>query len=146
MLCPVRYVVLLQSSCKAILFPQGSDRTNIYIRSTDDPLVDAENDKHLPDELRFVKYSSIVWTHDSKGFFYQVRFNLFSSPMLIYSARGFPTAQQMDFQVRIRWNWRSGVTRMLRSFTTESAPTRVCLLIYFTPFLTDDLTQPRIYW
>jgi len=49
----------------------GSDFTTIYIRSTEQPLIDAENDSRLPDELRFVKYSSIAWTHDSKGFFYQ---------------------------------------------------------------------------
>ena len=54
-------------------FQQGSDFTNVYIRSTEHPLISAENDLRLPDELRFVKFSSIAWTHDSKGFFYQVR-------------------------------------------------------------------------
>ncbi|KAF8495236.1 prolyl oligopeptidase [Russula emetica] len=49
----------------------GSDFTNVYIRSTEHPLIDAENDMRLSDELRFVKFSSIAWTHDSKGFFYQ---------------------------------------------------------------------------
>ncbi|KAF8264309.1 prolyl oligopeptidase [Lactarius quietus] len=49
----------------------GSDFTNIYIRSTENPLTDAKNDLRLSDELRFVKFSSIAWTHDSKGFFYQ---------------------------------------------------------------------------
>ena len=29
--------------------------------------------KDLPDELKFVKFSGIAWTHDHKGFFYQVR-------------------------------------------------------------------------
>ncbi|KAI9511293.1 prolyl oligopeptidase [Russula earlei] len=49
----------------------GSDFTNIYIRSTEQPLIDAQHDLRLADELRFVKFTSIVWTHDSKGFFYQ---------------------------------------------------------------------------
>lgn len=49
----------------------GSDFTNVYIRSTENPLTDAKNDLRLSDELRFVKFSGISWTHDSKGFFYQ---------------------------------------------------------------------------
>lgn len=60
-------------------FQQGSDFTNVYIRSTEHPLISAEDDLRLPDELRFVKFSSIAWTHDSKGFFYQVRFLTFIS-------------------------------------------------------------------
>ena len=86
-----------------------------------------------------MKYSSIVWTHDNKGFFYQVRFNdLSSSPTLIYSVRGIPTAQRMVLRVRIRWNWRSRGTRTLRSFTTESTPTRVCLSSYTSYALLDQ--------
>lgn len=73
-LCLVLYVVFLQTPCMTLIFLQGSDFTNIYIRSTDHPLTDAEDDLRLADELKFVKYSSIAWTHDSKGFFYQVRF------------------------------------------------------------------------
>ncbi|THH13332.1 hypothetical protein EW146_g6877 [Bondarzewia mesenterica] len=49
----------------------GSDFTSVYVRSTDHPLTDIENDKKLSDEIRFVKFSGIVWTHDNKGFFYQ---------------------------------------------------------------------------
>lgn len=33
----------------------------------------SHDDGRLPDEVRFVKFSSVTWTHDSKGFFYQVR-------------------------------------------------------------------------
>ncbi|KAI9456943.1 prolyl oligopeptidase [Boletus coccyginus] len=55
----------------------GSDFCTIYIRETSKPLaaVDGKrvdhHDDRLTDEIRFVKFSSISWTHDSKGFFYQ---------------------------------------------------------------------------
>ncbi|KAL1747799.1 prolyl oligopeptidase [Schizophyllum fasciatum] len=55
----------------------GSDSSVIYIRPTDMPLAQtgdkrpSHDDGRLPDELRFVKFSSITWTHDSRGFFYQ---------------------------------------------------------------------------
>ena len=57
---------------------QGSDFCTVYIRETSKPLaaVDGKrvdhHDSRLSDEIRFVKFSSISWTHDSKGFFYQV--------------------------------------------------------------------------
>jgi hypothetical protein len=67
--------IQLQELCETIPYSyiQGSDFTNVYIRSTENPLTDAKNDLRLSDELRFVKFSSIAWTHNSKGFFYQVR-------------------------------------------------------------------------
>nr|E2JFG1.1 RecName: Full=Prolyl oligopeptidase A [Amanita bisporigera]ADN19204.1 prolyl oligopeptidase [Amanita bisporigera] len=54
----------------------GSDFSTIYVRSTSSPLAPGNNsirndDGRLPDELRYVKFSSISWTKDSKGFFYQ---------------------------------------------------------------------------
>ncbi|KAF8548935.1 hypothetical protein OG21DRAFT_1422158 [Imleria badia] len=55
----------------------GSDFCTIYIRETSKPLaaVDGKHVDHdesrLSDEIRFVKFSSISWTHDSKGFLYQ---------------------------------------------------------------------------
>ncbi|KIL67398.1 hypothetical protein M378DRAFT_74086 [Amanita muscaria Koide BX008] len=54
----------------------GSDFSTIYIRSTCTPLASVDgrvpnDDGRLPDELKFVKFSSISWTKDSKGFFYQ---------------------------------------------------------------------------
>lgn len=58
---------------------QGSDFFTIYIRPTSAPLAaidgnEVSHDTHrLSDEIRFVKFSSISWTKDSKGFFYQVR-------------------------------------------------------------------------
>lgn len=33
---------------------------------------DVESGKDLDDELNMVKFTSIAWTHDGKGFFYQV--------------------------------------------------------------------------
>ena len=57
---------------------QGSDFFTIYVRPTSEPLAPvpsaevSHDDKRLPDEIRFVKFSSISWTHDNKGFFYQV--------------------------------------------------------------------------
>ncbi|EGN96818.1 hypothetical protein SERLA73DRAFT_124603 [Serpula lacrymans var. lacrymans S7.3] len=55
----------------------GSDFFTIYVRSTSEPLatVNGERPDHhatrLAEEIRFVKFSDIAWTHDSKGFFYQ---------------------------------------------------------------------------
>lgn len=59
---------------------QGSDFSTIYVRKTSSPFSDKvqrnldSDPGRLPDILRFVKFSSIVWTKDSKGFFYQVSF------------------------------------------------------------------------
>ena len=42
----------------------GSDWSTIYVR-------DASTKKDLPkDKLKWVKFSSIAWTHDNAGFFY----------------------------------------------------------------------------
>ncbi|KAF8631993.1 hypothetical protein AX17_004938 [Amanita inopinata Kibby_2008] len=54
----------------------GSDFSTIYVRPTSAPLAPSNSrEKHdtgiLSDELKFVKFSSISWTRDSKGFFYQ---------------------------------------------------------------------------
>lgn len=36
--------------------------------------VDMDDDQgRLPEEIKYVKFSAICWTPDSKGFFYQVR-------------------------------------------------------------------------
>ena len=54
---------------------KGSDVITIFVRSTDSPFTKdegAHDSGRLPDELKFVKFSSINWTPDSKGFFYQV--------------------------------------------------------------------------
>ncbi|KZT27069.1 hypothetical protein NEOLEDRAFT_1194599 [Neolentinus lepideus HHB14362 ss-1] len=59
----------------------GSDVYTVYVRPTSAPFAevdgkrpnhnDPNDDGRLPDEIRFVKFSGITWTHDSKGFFYQ---------------------------------------------------------------------------
>lgn len=55
----------------------GSDFYTVYVRRTSEPFAaigGQPNDHHakrLAEEIRFVKFSSITWTHDSKGFFYQ---------------------------------------------------------------------------
>lgn len=53
----------------------GSDFCTIYVRRTSDPLAPGVDEDHhikrLSEEIRFVKFSGITWTHDSKGFFYQ---------------------------------------------------------------------------
>ncbi|KIO29452.1 hypothetical protein M407DRAFT_70380 [Tulasnella calospora MUT 4182] len=55
----------------------GSDFFTIYVRGSSKPFNKRPeggflNDPdRLPDIIRFVKFSTIVWTHDSKGFFYQ---------------------------------------------------------------------------
>ncbi|KAF8169488.1 prolyl oligopeptidase [Pholiota molesta] len=53
----------------------GSDFISVLIRKTDVPLtkdVDPNNDTgRLSEEIKFVKFSAIAWTPDSKGFFYQ---------------------------------------------------------------------------
>lgn len=55
----------------------GSDFYTVYVRRTSEPFaaIDGElydhHAKRLAEEIRFVKFSSITWTHDSKGFFYQ---------------------------------------------------------------------------
>ena len=54
----------------------------VYIRTTSIPFDTAgltHDHGRLPDELQFVKYSSMTWTHDSKGFFYQVSPNFRST-------------------------------------------------------------------
>ncbi|TFK56208.1 hypothetical protein OE88DRAFT_1641899 [Heliocybe sulcata] len=59
----------------------GSDFCTLYVRPTSAPFAEVDgrrpdhnsptDDGRLPDEIRFVKFSGITWTHDSKGFFYQ---------------------------------------------------------------------------
>ncbi|EED83383.1 predicted protein [Postia placenta Mad-698-R] len=59
-------------------FAKGSDFFTIYVRPTSAPLVaspDGTRPSHdegrLPEEIRYVKFSGITWSPDSKGFFYQ---------------------------------------------------------------------------
>lgn len=61
-----------------VTYQKGSDFFTVYIRSTDAPLSQgadgarpSHDDKRLSDQLRFVKFSTVAWTHDNLGFFYQ---------------------------------------------------------------------------
>ncbi|KAG9092555.1 hypothetical protein FRC06_011880, partial [Ceratobasidium sp. 370] len=56
----------------------GSDFSTIYVRKTSVPFPSPNHQEtqeggsgRLHDEIKFVKFSGIVWTPDSKGFFYQ---------------------------------------------------------------------------
>ncbi|KAG8716187.1 hypothetical protein FRC08_009750 [Ceratobasidium sp. 394] len=56
----------------------GSDFSTIYVRKTSVPFPSPEHKEiqeggagRMDDEIKFVKFSGIVWTPDSKGFFYQ---------------------------------------------------------------------------
>lgn len=62
-----------------LIHTQGSDFFTIYVRPTSAPLVKTDeavqvthDEDRLEDEIRYVKFSNISWSHDSKGFFYQV--------------------------------------------------------------------------
>ncbi|GAA6022150.1 hypothetical protein JCM10207_000780, partial [Rhodosporidiobolus poonsookiae] len=54
----------------------GSDWSTLYVRPTSSPhsptqAVGSDEGRNANEELRFVKFSGIGWTADSKGFFYQ---------------------------------------------------------------------------
>jgi len=48
----------------------------VFVRPTSSPLARKEQATHdperLPEELNYVKFSSLTWSPDNKGFFYQV--------------------------------------------------------------------------
>ncbi|GLB33294.1 putative prolyl oligopeptidase [Lyophyllum shimeji] len=54
----------------------GSDFVTIFLRATDSPLSEAakasgKDDNRMSDVIEYVKFSTIKWSKDSKGFFYQ---------------------------------------------------------------------------
>jgi prolyl oligopeptidase len=56
---------------RLLLLLQGSDWSTVYVRSTEAPFKGVEDASKLDDVVQFVKFSSVTWTHDEKGFFYQ---------------------------------------------------------------------------
>lgn len=129
----------MASRCRCVTIPchseqtliscslQGSDFYTVYVRRTSEPFAaigGQPNDHHakrLAEEIRFVKFSSITWTHDSKGFFYQVGleyFHLGSDPEGALSS-DFRAESLMVLQRRIKLAQKPQTIRMLCSITTE---------------------------
>ena len=106
MASPFPYVDLRRSSSLMIniRLPQGSDFSTIYVRPTTSPLAPGNgshgnDDGRFPDEVKYVKFSSISWTRDSKGFFYQVGpqgsilLRIYLNRVQRYPGDGHPNAQ-----------------------------------------------------
>jgi prolyl oligopeptidase len=52
---------------------QGTDSVTLYVRPTSAPFASGSHDDgRLPDELKYVKFTTICWDLKSEGFFYQV--------------------------------------------------------------------------
>jgi len=110
-------------------FPQGSDFFTIYVRPTTSPLVQREgetrvshDDGRLPEEIRFAKFCSIIWTHDNKGFFYQVNAAILHVILCPYilSSRGTPSAFRMGKPHQTRPELKLPATSMPSCITIES--------------------------
>jgi hypothetical protein len=127
---------------------QGSDFYTVYVRRTSEPFsaIDGEPKDHhatrLPEEIRFVKFSSITWTHDSKGFFYQVVSEEFSivSGTEVTSSSDSQAGSLMVLRRRIKPGRRPPTIRMLCFITTGSEPHNVraiCFWFYRSALLTN---------
>ncbi|THH29783.1 hypothetical protein EUX98_g4402 [Antrodiella citrinella] len=80
----------------------GSDFSTVYVRPTSSPVaaVDGKTVSHddgrLADEIKFVKFSSINWTLDSKGFFYQRFPEREAKGVAVGEATGIQTGSDQD--------------------------------------------------
>lgn len=150
----------------------GSDFYTVYVRRTDSPFVDKkqrdlkEDPGRLPDEIRFVKFSSISWTKDSKGFFYQrmpervshgdsnedkagTETDQDGDAMLMYHRIGTP--QSEDILVMINpenpeWMWSAQVSldgRYLELYITKDTSRKHLLWI---ADLTENKIGPDMNW
>lgn len=70
------------------LSASGSDWFTVYVRSTDTPV--ASGDDRMADVLENVKFSTVSWTHDDAGFFYQ------QFPAVATEDRGTDTDESKD--------------------------------------------------
>ena len=80
----------------------GADWTTLHVR-------DLDSGKDLPDEIRWVRFSGISWTNDSKGFFYsrypeppkgKVLEAALSGQAIYYHRLGTPQAQDRSIYAR----------------------------------------------
>ncbi|KZT74475.1 hypothetical protein DAEQUDRAFT_720646 [Daedalea quercina L-15889] len=133
----------------------GSDFFTVYVRPTSAPFAQKEGsdvlpvhtDGALPDEIRFVKFSSVTWTPDSKGFFYQ-RFptrqshgsaeedkagtetDMDQNAMLYYHRIGTPQADDilvLKDELHPEWMWHMEVSEidgryLILSVSRDTAP------------------------
>ena len=152
-----------QGDLSTQVFTQGSDFFTIYVRPTTSPLARTEGEPHvshdrgrLPEELRFAKFCYISWTHDNKGFFYQVNdpiqnvIRVPSPPPYLLPSRGTQSVFRMETSHRTRLEPKLPATSMPSCITIELALHSVSLsrllLIALCNLRLDSRVQLTTFW